>query len=112
MILAVRYMGGRKIHALRAVKAVFGIGLKEAKDTVECGVFLVSSEQYLAILYVYMQGPSDLRLPGDWDVTKYDRPVEPQDFSRMEIHNFDVFNLPDPDPWAPTPEYVSPNDEG
>ena len=99
MILSVRYMGSRKIYAIKAVRSVLGVGLKESKTIVEAGLFLVSREQWLAMVYVYMQGPNladgrtgFVRTPVDWDVTE--RPPDMPDYSWVPLNTGKIFGLP------------------
>lgn len=93
MALLVKWNGAkRKIDAIKVVRQVFGLGLKEAKDVVdnrEAG-FLCTQLQWLALRGLYMtdaQSPRGDKYVNDWMVETYQRRLTPTDLSDNEPYN-------------------------
>ncbi len=110
--LLIKFNVGRKIYALKAIKEVFDLTLREAKDIIEAERgFRVSVEQWLAIMHTYVLSdtslPDENRAANDWIVQDYDPEPEPQDLSFWNIHNTAALNLPDTDNTGDDP-YVAP----
>lgn len=82
MSYRMKYFGTRKINAIKAVRVVCNVGLKEAKDAVESADgFLVSGTQVAAIMGDYLsQKQSNIvtTTAFDWAVEDWDvrKPVD------------------------------------
>ncbi len=67
-----KYVGSHKIHAIKAVREIFDLGLKEAKDVVEGDHVRISTLQKFAILGVYLGDAYENNrdfYPSDWFFT-------------------------------------------
>ena len=73
--LLCRYNGGNKICAIKAVRTVFSMGLKEAKALIEDDDrgFLMTQLQWIALRgeYMFMNGDQRRLFINDWMVESY-----------------------------------------
>lgn len=91
MDYSVKYIGSHKIQAIKTVREIFGLGLKEAKDIVEGDPARVTTLQKFAILGVYLADaydngrevwPSDWTFVGIPPADKYENLTENQPMDR------------------------------
>ena len=77
-IIHCRYSGPNKIIAIKALRMITNLSLKETKDLVESHGFLITHLQWLAIRSIYMldNATNDRRLEvNDWVVGWYVLPA-------------------------------------